>query len=105
MPTDRQLDGIPFEMPSEDVSFGILPVLYFLLRCDYLWNAKLARCAWKDCTRWFRVGSHDSPCCSEEHSLKHRQWVYYHEGKGKQKRQSRRKQLKSASYKKRPVSP
>jgi hypothetical protein len=91
-----QLDGIPLEMPSEDVSFGIFPVLYFLLRCDYLWDAKLARCAWKDCKRWFRVGSHDSQCCSEEHSLKHRQWVYYHEGKGKQKRQSRRKQLKRA---------
>ena len=86
--------GNPVEMPSEDVSFGIFPVLYFLLRCDYLWRAKVARCAWKDCTRWFRVGSHDSRCCSEEHSLKYRQWVYYNHGKGKQTRRRRRKQVK-----------
>ncbi len=90
-----QYQDMPLEMPSEDVSFGIFPVLYFLLRCDYLWSGKVARCAWRDCTRWFRVGTHDSPCCSEEHSLKYRQWVYYHEGKGKRTRQRRRKQAKS----------
>jgi len=93
-----QSDGIPVELPSEDVSFGVLPVLYFLLRCDYLWNAKVARCALKDCMRWFRVGSHDSPCCSEEHSLRYRQWVYYHEGKGKQMRQRRREQAEGRKH-------
>ena len=31
--------GVPFEMPSEDVSAGILPVLYQLLRSDYLREA------------------------------------------------------------------
>jgi hypothetical protein len=91
-----QYGGIPVEMPSEDVSFGVFPVLYFLLRCDYLWSAKVARCALKDCTRWFRVGSHDSPCCSDEHSLKHRQWLYYHQGKGRQMRQRRRKHQKGS---------
>jgi hypothetical protein len=91
-----QYRNVPLEMPSEDVSFGILPVLYFLLRNDYLWSAKVARCAWKDCARWFRVGNHDSPCCSEQHSLKHRQWVYYHEGKGKQTRRKRRKRVKNS---------
>jgi hypothetical protein len=70
-------NGIPFEMPSEDVSAGILPVLYQLIRWDYLRDARVRRCAWKDCTKWFRVGRHESPCCSPEHSLKYRQAEYY----------------------------
>jgi hypothetical protein len=78
-------DGTPLEMPSEDVGTGILPVLYHLVRCDYLWNARIARCAWKDCTRWFRIGRHESPCCCSEHSLKHRQSEYYRR-KGKDNR-------------------
>jgi hypothetical protein len=88
-----QYKGIPLEMPSEDVSFGILPVIYFLLRCDYRWTARVARCAWKGCTRWFRMGAHHSGCCSQKHSLKYRQWVYYR-AKGKKTRQRRRQQLK-----------
>ncbi len=88
--------GAPVEMPGEDVSFGVFPAFYFLLRWDYLWDAKVARCAWEGCKRWFRVGSHDSRCCSDEHSLKHRQWVYYHEGRGKQMRQRRREKDKGS---------
>jgi len=37
--------AVSMKAPSEDVSFGVLPVLYFLIRSDYLWNAKLAHCA------------------------------------------------------------
>jgi hypothetical protein len=84
-------NGIPFEMPSEDVSAGILPVLYQLLRSDYLRDARIARCAWKDCTKWFRVGGHESPCCSPEHSLKYRQSKYYRV-KGKAARELRKKE-------------
>jgi hypothetical protein len=93
-----QYKGVPLEMPSEDVSFGILPVVYFLLRCDYRRTARVARCAWKGCTRWFRMGAHHSGCCSEEHSLKYRQWVYYR-AKGKKTRQRRRQQLKREATK------
>jgi hypothetical protein len=88
-------NGTPFEMPSEEVSAGILPVLYQLIRWDYLGDARIARCAWKDCTKWFRVGAHESPCCSPEHSLKYRQAEYYRQ-KGKAVRHLRRKREKKA---------
>jgi hypothetical protein len=92
--TDYQ--GLPFEMPSEDVSAGILPVLYQLIRYDYLREAKLAARAWKECRRWFRLSGHESPCCSAEHSLKYRQAQYYRR-KGKATRQLRREQRKAVA--------
>jgi predicted RNA-binding Zn-ribbon protein involved in translation (DUF1610 family) len=90
-------NGIPFEMPSEDVSAGILPALYQLIRWDYLRDAKIASCAWRDCTKWFRVGRHKSPCCSPEHSLKYRQSEYYRL-KGKELRRKRTKFVGAPKY-------
>ena len=88
-------NGTPLEIPSEELSAGILPVLYQLIRWDYLRDARVAGCAWKDCTKWFRVGAHESPCCSTEHSLKYRQAEYYRV-KGKALRESRPKRRKGA---------
>lgn len=85
------------EVPSENLAFGIRHVLYYLVRCDYLRASPLARCAWKECTMWFKVGPQGSPCCSPEHALKHRQWHYYHEGKGKKVMAKRYKNTKKRS--------
>jgi predicted RNA-binding Zn-ribbon protein involved in translation (DUF1610 family) len=92
-------NGTPFEMPSEDVSAGILPALYQLIRWDYLRETRVARCAWKDCAKWFRVGSHESHCCSPEHSLKNRQAEYYRR-KGKAGRKLRREKDRTAPARK-----
>lgn len=87
------------ELPGEDLSFGIRHILYFLLRSDYLKASPVARCAWHECAKWFRVGPQKSPCCCADHALKFRQRVYYHEGKGRKKRVTRYRKERNAKLK------
>ncbi len=76
--------GTTIESPGEDYTFGIRPLLYHLLRLEYLSEGRhIAICPLKECeTKWFRQERAGQICCSDEHSLKYRQREYY-ERKGK----------------------
>jgi hypothetical protein len=84
-----RLEGSVVELPINYQTLGIRHILYYLLRSDYLRKTRIFRCAWKECLKWFRAQSQESPCCCEEHALRFRQWKYYHQGKGKKKRATR----------------
>ena len=75
------------ELPSRRPE-GILSVLYFMLRKDYLTRNSVRSCEYFKCSNFFRVARANARFCSEECSLRQRQHEYWIK-KGKKKRKDR----------------
>lgn len=80
------------EAPHWDLSFGVRPVLYFILRREYLSQSGADVCKNTDCLKWFVVERTGQQYCSAECSRKHRQRKYWQE-QGKELRDERRRKI------------
>jgi hypothetical protein len=86
-------DGQPAELPEHNPD-GILPVLYFMLRRDYLGGRRrISTCEFDDCGIVFRVARTGQRFCDERHSRLQRQRNYWNK-KGKLRRSERRRKGK-----------
>ena len=85
--------GQPAELPAHQPE-GILPVLYFMLRRDYLGTGRrISTCAFEDCRSLFPVTRAGQKYCSSEHSYLQRGREYWR-SRGKK----RRKHLKKVAH-------
>jgi hypothetical protein len=74
----RRWQGHSIELPHEDLTFGIRPVLYHLLRRDYLSEVHIALCPRADCEqKWFIQSRPGQMFCTEKCERKKRQREYY----------------------------
>jgi hypothetical protein len=76
------------EMPRSDLSFGIRPALYFMLRTDYLQGWERRLCGRIGCGTWFTPTGHRPHHCSAICARKVRQKKSW-EIKGRETRQAR----------------
>jgi hypothetical protein len=84
------------EMPRSDLTFGIRPVLYFMIRTDYLQGWELRLCGRIGCGTWFRPTEKRPHHCSSKCAQLERQTKYWH-SKGSSQRRSRvQKQSRTA---------
>jgi hypothetical protein len=79
---------LPVEIPRSDLTFGIRPVLYFMLRTDYLRGWDLRMCRRQGCGVWFRPTGKVPHHCTPQCARKHRQGQYWN-SKGSNKRRAR----------------
>ncbi|HEX9155285.1 MAG TPA: hypothetical protein VF819_06950 [Nitrospira sp.] len=66
--------------PMDALLFGVRPVLYYLLRLEYLHTPKTGgvhKCVNEFCRRFFQLNREGQPFCSEECSRKQRQRIYW----------------------------
>lgn len=83
---------IPIEAPDWDLTFGIRPVLYYILRREYLVKASsIGICRNTDCRQLFEIERFGQEFCSEECSRLQRQREYWKK-RGKTLRKRRSKQ-------------
>lgn len=75
------------EMHSS-IKFGIRPLLYSLLRRQFIYPRCFSICANTECRNFFNIERSEQKFCSSECSLHHRQRVYWQE-RGKKLRQKR----------------
>ena len=80
------------EGPHCDLSFGIRPVLYYMLRREYLSKSGVAVCLNSDCRELFEIERAEQHYCSAECSRRQRQRKYW-EDQGKELRQKRRHKI------------
>lgn len=66
----------PLEMHSS-ITFGIRPLLYSILRRQFLFPRGFANCANTECRNFFNIERSGQQFCSPECSLRHRQRVYW----------------------------
>jgi hypothetical protein len=82
-------DGRPAELPRHAPE-GILPVLYFMLRSDYLsTERRIATCENTSCKQLFAIERSGQRFCSSKCSTLQRGRDYWHR-KGKERRRARR---------------
>jgi hypothetical protein len=83
---------IPIEATHWDLSCGIRPVLYYILRREYLRKVRsIGTCLNTDCRQFFEIERSGQVFCSEECSRRQRQREYWRT-RGKPLRQQRREQ-------------
>jgi hypothetical protein len=83
--------GHPVELPPHSLE-GVLPMLYFLLRRDYLAaDRRISSCANVNCRTLFAIERSGQKFCSSECSALQRGRDYWHQA-GKKRRQERRKE-------------
>jgi len=87
------------EGPHWDLSFGIRPILYHILRREYLSKNGVEVCRNTDCRQWFEVERAEQHYCSEVCSRKQRQREYW-ETTGKNLREARLRKKKGVAPKK-----
>lgn len=81
----------PPEMHSS-IKFGIRPLLYSLLRRQFVYPRGFAACANSDCRNFFNIERAGQQFCTSECSLHHRHRVYWQErGKNLRKKRSARR--------------
>jgi hypothetical protein len=80
----------PLEMHSS-IKFGVRPLLYSLLRRQFLHPRGFAVCANTQCRNFFNIERAGQQFCDEVCSLQHRQRVYW-ERRGKKLRRARTKE-------------
>jgi hypothetical protein len=82
---------IPIEAPNWDLTCGIRPVLYYILRREYLVKARsIGICRNTDCRQLFEIERFGQEFCSEECSRLQRQREYWKKrGKTLRKRRSK----------------
>jgi hypothetical protein len=82
----------PIEAPHWDLTCGIRPVLYYILRREYLLKARsIGICRNTDCRQLFEIERFGQEFCSEECSRLLRQREYWKKrGKTLRKRRSKR---------------
>lgn len=87
----------PVEAPGFDLTGGIRPVLYYILRRQYLLESRSIRiCRNRDCRQLFEIERQGEEFCRDECSRHQRQREYYHKrGKGLRKRRLKGKERKS----------
>ena len=85
----------PIEGPHWDVRYGIRPLLYHILRQQYLGGGGIAICANVQCREVFEVERAGERFCSPTCSQHQRQRQYWVD-RGKKQREKRRKQKKTA---------
>ena len=85
----------PIEGPTLDLTFGIRPVLYFILRQAYLQHSVIGICANTQCRKVFEIERAGSRFCDDVCSRHQRQREYWAD-RGKKLRDKRRNQAKSA---------
>lgn len=76
------------EMPRSDLTFGIRPILYFMLRSDYLRGWEMRLCSRIGCGIWFRPTGHRPHHCSALCARRARQKKSW-ETKGRETRRTR----------------
>jgi hypothetical protein len=81
----------PLEMHSS-IKFGIRPLLYSLLRRQFIQPRSFAICANTQCRNFFNIGRAGQQFCSPECSIHHRQRLYW-EKRGKKLRKKRTSKL------------
>ena len=87
--------NIPVEAPDWDLTGGIRPLLYYILRREYLLKARSVDiCRNTDCRHLFEIERFGQTFCGEDCSRLQRQREYW-EKRGKHLRQSRFKRRKS----------
>jgi hypothetical protein len=83
--------SIVYPNPSEmhnSIKFGIRPLLYSLLRHQFIYSKGLAICANTACRNFFNIERSGQNFCSSECSLRHRQREYWKK-RGKKLRKKR----------------
>lgn len=78
----------PVEAPSWDLAGGIRPILYYMLRREYLSGRGLSLCRNSDCRSIFEIERSGQEFCSEECSRMQRQREYW-SARGKKLRKAR----------------
>lgn len=82
----------PLEMHSS-IKFGIRPLLYSILRRQFINPRGFAICANTECRNFFNIERSGQSFCSSECSLHHRQRIYWQE-RGKKLRKKRSAQAR-----------
>lgn len=90
--------GVGVEGPHFDLCYGIRPLLYHILRQEYLRRGGIAFCANTRCNNVFNTERAGQRFCSTECSQQQRQRDYWAIS-GKRKREQRRKREKAAAKK------
>jgi hypothetical protein len=90
----------PVEAPHWDIAAGIRPLLYYMLRREYLRAAGIGICRNFDCRQVFEIERSGQEFCGEECSRLQRQREYW-SARGKKMRERRLRQLKRKSTDKR----
>lgn len=85
----------PVEAPEYDLTGGIRPVLYYILRREYLHAAGVGVCRNTQCLEVFDIERASQEFCSELCSRRQRQREYWQE-RGKKARRRRVRQQKRA---------
>jgi hypothetical protein len=89
----------PIEAPHWDLTSGIRPVLYYVLKREYLLNARgIGICRNTDCRQLFEIERFGQEFCGEECSRLQRQRAYWKK-RGKSLRKRRTKTRNSAGRK------
>jgi hypothetical protein len=88
------------ELPDHDISYGIRPLLYHILRLLWL-RGSIGICANERCRELFEVDK--SPYCSDECSRKERQRQYWAKKGSAQRRRRKRIQEKTVPGKQKPT--
>jgi hypothetical protein len=78
----------PVEAPAPDVAGGVRPVLYYILRREYLHASGVGVCRNPECREFFEIERAGSEFCSEMCSRLQRQREYWQK-RGKKLRKSR----------------
>ena len=86
------------EMPRSDLTFGIRPALYFMLRSDYLQGWERRLCGRIGCGTWFTPTGHRPHHCSAPCARKVRQKKSW-ENKGRETRRARKAAAEKSSTK------
>jgi hypothetical protein len=84
----------PMEMHSS-IKFGVRPLLYAILRRQFLYPRGFLICSNSECRNFFNIERAGQQFCSPKCSLHHRQRIYWQEY-GKKLRKKRTAQLKKA---------
>lgn len=80
---------VPVEAPGLDLTGGIRPILYYILRREYLQRGGVAICRNTDCRALFEIERAGQEFCGEECSRLHRQREYWRT-RGKKLRKRKR---------------
>jgi hypothetical protein len=86
-----------FELPHWDLSYGIRPLLYHILRQQYVQSGGIGVCANDLCRELFKIDRAGQRFCKSECSRRQRQREYWAE-QGKKLRGKRLKRKKVAKY-------
>ena len=96
-PQVRRYDRSVIEGPQADLTGGIRPLLYYILRREYVQRGRIGVCANTACRDLFEIERAGARFCSEECSRRQRQREYWVE-RGKKLRAKRLKRSKPAKH-------